>query len=82
VTYTSRSLFLAASSEMVSALINRPALGNFPSSDWAHVLKTGVLLVGSLVGIGASHGRENLVQTLRGSTENASLENMNGIRPD
>jgi hypothetical protein len=27
----------------VSALINRPALGNFPSSDWAHVLKTGVL---------------------------------------
>ncbi|KAJ5470166.1 hypothetical protein N7530_007523 [Penicillium desertorum] len=34
---------IAASSEMVSALINRPALGNFPSSDWAHVLKTGVL---------------------------------------
>jgi 4-aminobutyrate aminotransferase/(S)-3-amino-2-methylpropionate transaminase len=28
---------------MTSALINRPALGNFPSSDWAHVLKTGVL---------------------------------------
>jgi 4-aminobutyrate aminotransferase/(S)-3-amino-2-methylpropionate transaminase len=28
---------------MTSALINRPALGNFPSSEWAHILKTGVL---------------------------------------
>ncbi|KAJ6034581.1 hypothetical protein N7460_008756 [Penicillium canescens] len=34
---------VAATPEMTSALINRPALGNFPSSDWAHVLKTGVL---------------------------------------
>lgn len=28
---------------MASALINRPALGNFPSADWAHTLKSGVL---------------------------------------
>ena len=33
----------AASPEMASALINRPALGNFPSADWAHTLKSGVL---------------------------------------
>ncbi|KAJ5752049.1 4-aminobutyrate aminotransferase [Penicillium odoratum] len=31
------------SPEMVNALINRPALGNFPSADWAHILKTGAL---------------------------------------
>jgi 4-aminobutyrate aminotransferase/(S)-3-amino-2-methylpropionate transaminase len=34
---------VAASPEMASALINRPALGNFPSSDWADILKTGLL---------------------------------------
>ncbi|KAJ5518033.1 Pyridoxal phosphate-dependent transferase major region subdomain 2 [Penicillium expansum] len=34
---------VAASPEMACALINRPALGNFPSSDWAHILKTGAL---------------------------------------
>lgn len=33
----------AATPEMASALINRPALGNFPSADWAHTLKSGVL---------------------------------------
>ena len=37
-------------------------------------------LVGSLVGIGASHGGENLVQALRGSTEGTSLENVSPIR--
>jgi len=30
---------------MTSALINRPALGNFPSSDWASILRTGILSV-------------------------------------
>lgn len=35
----------AQSPEMVSALINRPALGNFPSHDWADILETGVLKV-------------------------------------
>ncbi|KAJ5317876.1 hypothetical protein N7508_002384 [Penicillium antarcticum] len=34
---------VATTPEMTSALINRPALGNFPSSEWAHILKTGVL---------------------------------------
>ncbi|EKV12862.1 4-aminobutyrate transaminase [Penicillium digitatum] len=34
---------VAASPEMACALINRPALGNFPSSEWAHILKTGAL---------------------------------------
>lgn len=31
------------SPEMINALINRPALGNFPSADWANILRTGVL---------------------------------------
>ncbi|KAI1661907.1 4-aminobutyrate aminotransferase [Daldinia decipiens] len=35
----------AESPEMVTALINRPALGNFPSHDWADVLETGILKV-------------------------------------
>lgn len=30
---------------MASALINRPALGNFPSHDWASILETGILKV-------------------------------------
>ncbi|KAJ5805818.1 4-aminobutyrate transaminase [Penicillium pulvis] len=34
---------VAKSPEMASALINRPALGNFPSSEWAHILETGAL---------------------------------------
>ncbi|KAI2615471.1 4-aminobutyrate aminotransferase [Hypoxylon sp. NC1633] len=35
----------AESPEMITALINRPALGNFPSHDWADVLETGILKV-------------------------------------
>lgn len=35
----------ATTEEMVSAIINRPALGNFPSSNWANILKTGILKV-------------------------------------
>ena len=34
---------VAKSKEMVTSLINRPALGNFPSADWAQILKTGIL---------------------------------------
>jgi 4-aminobutyrate aminotransferase/(S)-3-amino-2-methylpropionate transaminase len=30
---------------MISALINRPALGNFPQHDWASILETGILSV-------------------------------------
>ena len=33
----------AASEEMISAIINRPALGNFPQHDWADILRSGVL---------------------------------------
>ncbi|MBE7179995.1 MAG: aminotransferase class III-fold pyridoxal phosphate-dependent enzyme, partial [Terriglobus roseus] len=44
VGYNNPSLLLAASSpEMVSHIVNRPALGNFPSSDWAELLESGIL---------------------------------------
>lgn len=46
VGYSNPSLLLAATSpDMVSALINRPALGNFPQHDWAQILETGILKV-------------------------------------
>ncbi|KAI1617998.1 4-aminobutyrate aminotransferase [Exophiala viscosa] len=46
VGYSNPALVLAATSpEMVSALINRPALGNFPSHDWAAILESGILRV-------------------------------------
>jgi len=46
VGYNNPSLLLAATSpEMASAIINRPALGNFPQHDWADILETGVLTV-------------------------------------
>lgn len=35
----------ARSPEMATALVNRPALGNFPSHDWADILETGILKV-------------------------------------
>lgn len=44
--YNNPSLLLAATSpEMASAIVNRPALGNFPQHDWAHILETGILSV-------------------------------------
>lgn len=44
--YNNPALLAAASSpEMVSSLINRPALGNFPQHDWAEILETGLLKV-------------------------------------
>ena len=33
----------ARSPAMINALINRPAMGAFPGSDWAEILKTGIL---------------------------------------
>lgn len=46
VGYSNPSLLLAATSpDMASAIINRPALGNFPQHDWADILETGVLKV-------------------------------------
>ncbi|KAI4213684.1 MAG: hypothetical protein LQ351_003650 [Letrouitia transgressa] len=46
VGYSNPSLLAAATSpEMASAMINRPALGNFPQHDWASILETGILKV-------------------------------------
>ena len=46
VGYSNPALLLAATSpDMASAMINRPALGNFPQHDWASILETGVLRV-------------------------------------
>ena len=46
VGYNNPSLFLAATSpDMASALINRPALGNFPQHNWASILESGILKV-------------------------------------
>lgn len=46
VGYNNPNLLKAATSpEMASALINRPALGNFPQHDWADILETGILKV-------------------------------------
>lgn len=46
VGYNNAALQLAATSpEMASAIINRPALGNFPQHDWADILETGILSV-------------------------------------
>jgi 4-aminobutyrate aminotransferase/(S)-3-amino-2-methylpropionate transaminase len=46
VGYSNPNLLAAATSpEMASAIINRPALGNFPQHDWAEILETGVLKV-------------------------------------
>ncbi|KAI1853831.1 hypothetical protein JX265_012662 [Neoarthrinium moseri] len=35
----------AQSPEMISALVNRPAIGNFPSSKWGEILENGLLKV-------------------------------------
>ncbi|KAL8917046.1 MAG: hypothetical protein Q9172_005999 [Xanthocarpia lactea] len=46
VGYSNPALLAAAvSPEMASAMINRPALGNFPQHDWASILETGILRV-------------------------------------
>ena len=44
--YSNPALLAAATSpEMASAMINRPALGNFPPHNWAPILETGILKV-------------------------------------
>lgn len=44
--YNNASLIAAAQSpDMISALVNRPAIGNFPSSTWHDILRTGLLRV-------------------------------------
>ncbi|PYH86529.1 4-aminobutyrate aminotransferase [Aspergillus uvarum CBS 121591] len=54
---------VAESPEMVNALINRPALGNFPSHDWADILNTGILKV-------APKGLNQVFTALAGSDAN------------
>ena len=62
--YSSPALREAATSEqMISALINRPALGNFPQHDWADILKTGILTV-------APKGLDQVFTAMAGSDAN------------
>ena len=53
----------ATSAEMASALINRPALGNFPPHDWAAIVKTGILKV-------APRGLDQVFTAMAGSDAN------------
>lgn len=53
----------ASTPEMVSAIINRPAIGNFPSHDWAGILKSGMLKV-------APKGLDNVFTAMAGSDAN------------
>ena len=48
---------------MIRVLINRPALGNFPSADWAEILRTGVLKV-------APKGLDQVFTAMAGSDAN------------
>lgn len=44
VGYNNPHLIQASTSpEMISGMVNRPALGNFPGNDWAGILETGLL---------------------------------------
>ncbi|OJJ48884.1 hypothetical protein ASPZODRAFT_149864 [Penicilliopsis zonata CBS 506.65] len=53
----------AASPQMANSLINRPALGNFPSADWASILNTGILKV-------APKGLDQVFTAMAGSDAN------------
>ncbi|KAM0476692.1 hypothetical protein ACHAPX_006113 [Trichoderma viride] len=64
VGYNNPALAKAASTpDMVNAIINRPALGNFPSHDYAEILKTGILKV-------APKGLDNVFTAMAGSDAN------------
>jgi 4-aminobutyrate aminotransferase/(S)-3-amino-2-methylpropionate transaminase len=64
VGYNNPALHAAAFSEqMATALINRPALGNFPSHDWASVLRTSILKV-------APKGLNQVFTSMSGSDAN------------
>jgi 4-aminobutyrate aminotransferase / (S)-3-amino-2-methylpropionate transaminase len=64
VGYGNPSLHQAILTEqMASALINRPALGNFPSHDWADILRTGILKV-------APKGLDQVFTAMAGSDAN------------
>lgn len=62
--YNNSSLRSAASSpEMISTMINRPAMGNFPGHDWAHTLETGMMKV-------APKGMNQVYTAMAGSDAN------------
>jgi 4-aminobutyrate aminotransferase / (S)-3-amino-2-methylpropionate transaminase len=64
VGYNNPTLAAAATSpEMVSSLINRPALGNFPQEDWGAILKSGILKV-------APKGLNSVFTAMAGSDAN------------
>ncbi|QSZ30628.1 hypothetical protein DSL72_000186 [Monilinia vaccinii-corymbosi] len=64
VGYSNPHLLKAARSEqMASAIVNRPALGNFPSHDWADIIKTGILKV-------APKGLDQVFTAMAGSDAN------------
>ena len=64
VGYCNPTLFAAAMSpQMASAVINRPALGNFPQHDWADILRAGVLRV-------APRGLDQVFTAMAGSDAN------------
>ena len=64
VGYSNPTLLAAATSpEMVSSIVNRPALGNFPQHDWTSILKTGLLKV-------APKGLDQVFTAMAGSDAN------------
>ncbi|KAJ4168910.1 4-aminobutyrate transaminase [Fusarium falciforme] len=64
VGYNNPTLLKAATSPiMASALINRPAMGNFPQNDWANILETGLLRV-------APKGMNQVYMALSGADAN------------
>lgn len=64
VGYSNPGLVRAAQSpDMASAIVNRPALGNFPQHDWAEVLESGVLKV-------APRGLDKVFTAMAGSDAN------------
>ncbi|EGY23133.1 hypothetical protein VD0002_g7986 [Verticillium dahliae] len=64
VGYNNAALVAAAKSpEMISALVNRPAIGNFPSSNWAELLKQGLFRA-------APAGLDNIFTAQSGSEAN------------
>ena len=64
VGYSNPTLLAAATSpDMASALINRPALGNFPQHDWTSILESGVLKV-------APKGLDQVFTAMAGSDAN------------
>ncbi|KAJ8128183.1 hypothetical protein O1611_g5453 [Lasiodiplodia mahajangana] len=65
---------IAQSPEMTCALINRPALGNFPSHDWADILETGILKV-------APPGLNQVFTAMAGSDANETAYKAAFIRP-